>query len=366
MTKELIKGNEAIVKGAILAGCRSYFGYPITPASEIAEAAAYYFPLVGGTFLQAESEVASINMIYGAASAGLRCMSGSSGPGLSLMQEGISYLAGSELPCVIADIMRGGPGLGNIGPEQGDYNQMVKGGGHGNYHNIVLAPNSAQEMCDLTRLAFELSDKYRNPAIVLADGYIGQMMEPVEFPPVATEAPVKNWAVRGDAETRHNVLTSIYLSHEALEQHELKLAEKYRKIRENEVRYEAYKIDDAEIILVGYGIVSRVLKSAADRAREYGIRAGVFRPITLYPFPTEVLAELSLTTERFLTVELSDGQMVDDVRLAISRRHPCDFYGRRGGCVPSTEEVFAVLRNTLTHPAECNEAMAVPMGLHAV
>lgn len=197
MSKELIKGNEAIVKGAILAGCRAYFGYPITPASEIAEAAAYYFPLVGGTFLQAESEVASINMIYGASSTGLRCMTGSSGPGISLMQEGISYLAGSELPCVIADVMRGGPGLGNIGPEQGDYNQMVKGGGHGNYHNIVLAPNSAQEMCDLTMLAFELADKYRNPAIVLADGYIGQMMEPVDFPETAKEPPVKDWAAQG-------------------------------------------------------------------------------------------------------------------------------------------------------------------------
>lgn len=366
MSQELIKGNEAIVKGAILAGCRAYFGYPITPASEIVEAAAYYFPLVGGTFLQAESEVASINMIYGAASAGVRCMTASSGPGLSLMQEGISYLAGSELPCVIADIMRGGPGLGNIGPEQGDYNQMVKGGGHGNYRNIVLAPNSAQEMCDHTMLAFELSDRYRNPAIVLADGYIGQMMEPVDFPEIAMSAPVKDWAVRGDVETRKNVITSIYLSHDALEQHELKLANKYQRIRENEVRYEAYRVEDADIVLVGYGIVSRVLKSAVDKARHYGIRAGLFRPITLFPFPMDALAEISLSTERFLTVELSDGQMVDDVRLAISRRHPCDFYSRRGGCVPSTEEIFDVIQSTLSHPAECNEALAAPLGPHAV
>lgn len=366
MSKELIKGNEAIVKGAILAGARAFFGYPITPASEIAEAAAYYFPLVGGNFLQAESEVSAINMIYGASAAGLRCMTASSGPGLSLMQEGISYLAGSELPGVIADIMRGGPGLGNIGPEQGDYNQMVKGGGHGNYHTLVLAPNSAQEMCDLTRLAFELSDQYRNPAIVLADGYIGQMMEPVDFPETAIEPPEKEWALRGDAATRKNLLTSIYLSHEALEQHELKLEKKYQQIREREVRYEAYRVEDADIIVVGYGIVSRVLKSAVDRARHYGIRAGLLRPITLFPFPTEVLAELSLTTERFLTVELSDGQMVEDVRLAISRRHPCDFYSRRGGCVPSTEEIFEVMKSALSHPAECNEAMATPMGLHAV
>jgi len=366
MSKELIKGNEAIIKAAILAGCRAYFGYPITPASEIAEAAAYYFPLAGGTFLQAESEVASINMIYGASSAGLRCMTASSGPGISLMQEGISYLAGSELPCVIADIMRGGPGLGNIGPEQGDYNQMVKGGGHGNYHNIVLAPNSAQEMCNLTMLAFDLADKYRNPAVVLTDGYIGQMMEPVDFPATAMEAPVKDWSVRGDAETRKNVLTSIYLSHEALEQHELRLANKYQKIRDTEVRYEAYKVEDADLVLVGYGIVSRVLRSAVDMARHYGIRAGLFRPITLFPFPTQQLAELSLSTERFLTVELSDGQLVDDVRLAISRRHPCDFFSRMGGCVPSTEEIFDVIKSSISHPAECNEAMAVPMGLHAV
>jgi 2-oxoisovalerate ferredoxin oxidoreductase alpha subunit len=372
MSKELIKGNEAIVKGAILAGCRAFFGYPITPASEIAEAAAYYFPLVGGTFLQAESEVSSINMIYGAASAGVRSMTASSGPGISLMQEGISYLAGSELPCVIADIMRGGPGLGNIGPEQGDYNQMVKGGGHGNYHTIVLAPNSAQEMCDLTMLAFELADKYRNPAVVLTDGYIGQMMEPVEFPAVAREAPGKDWAVRGDAETRKNLLSSIYLSHEALENHERKLADKYRKIQDNEVRYEAYRVEDADIVLVGYGIVSRVLKSAVDMARHKGTRAGLLRPITLFPFPTEVLAEISRSTERFLTVELSDGQMVNDVRLSVRHGHacpkrtPCDFYGRMGGMVPTTEEVFEVIQSRMTHPVECNEALEVPMGLHAV
>jgi pyruvate/2-oxoacid:ferredoxin oxidoreductase alpha subunit len=372
MTKELIKGNEAIVKGAILAGCRAYFGYPITPASEIAEAAAYYFPQVGGVFLQAESEVASINMVYGSSSAGLRCMTGSSGPGVSLMQEGISYLAGSELPCVIADIMRGGPGLGNIGPEQSDYNQMVKGGGHGNYRNIVLAPNCAQEMCDLTMLAFDLSDKYRNPAIVLADGYIGQMMEPVDFPEKAIEAPVKDWAVRGDAATRKNLLSSIYLSHEKLEQHNQKLDAKYRQMEENEVRYEAYQTDDAEIILVGYGIVSRVLRSAVEMARHYGIRAGLLRPITLYPFPTDKLAELSLRTERFLTVELSNGQMVDDVRLAIihghacPKRNPCDFYGRMGGMVPTTEEIFEVIKSRMTHPVECNDALAVPMGMHAV
>lgn len=372
MSKELIKGNEAIVKGAILAGCRAYFGYPITPASEIAEAAAYYFPLVGGTFLQAESEVASINMIYGASAAGVRCMSASSGPGLSLMQEGISYMAGSELPCVIADIMRGGPGLGNIGPEQGDYNQMVKGGGHGNYHNIVLAPNSAQEMCDLTILAFELADKYRNPAIVLADGYIGQMMEPVSFPEVAIEGPKKDWSVHGDAASRKNALTSIYLSHEALEKHELHLAKKYEGICDNEVRYEEYLTEDAEIVVVAYGIVSRVVRSAVDMARHYGIRAGLFRPITLYPFPTQPLAKISQVTERFLTVELSNGQMVDDVRLALTRghackrRYPCDFYGRMGGCVPSTEEIFEVIQNRMSHPVECNDALMVPMGLHAV
>ncbi|MBI1763450.1 MAG: 3-methyl-2-oxobutanoate dehydrogenase subunit VorB [Acidobacteria bacterium] len=340
MTKELIKGNEAVVKAAILAGCRSFYGYPITPASEITEAAAKYFPQVGGTFLQAESEVAAINMVYGAAAIGERTMTASSGPGLSLMQEGISYLAGAELPCVIVDVMRGGPGLGNIAPEQSDYNQMVKGGGHGNYHNLVLAPNSAQEMCDLTFLAFELADRFRNPAIVLTDGFIGQMMEPVEFPCALVTPPPKAWAVRATPETRQNLITSIYMSPEELEKHVQHLEEKYTGASQEGALFEAYKTDDAEIVTIGYGIVSRILKTAVDQARARGIKAGLFRPISLWPFPTQALANLAEAAECFLTVELSNGQLVEDVRLAVNGRRPVRLYARYGGMVPTTDELL--------------------------
>jgi 2-oxoisovalerate ferredoxin oxidoreductase alpha subunit len=341
MAKELIKGNEAVVKAALLAGCRSFYGYPITPASEIAEAAAKYFPLAGGTFLQAESEVASINMVYGAAAVGERTMTASSGPGLSLMQEGISYLAGSELPCVIVDIMRGGPGLGNIAPEQSDYHQIVKGGGHGNYHTIVLAPNSCQEMCDLTILAFQLADRFRNPAIVLADGFIGQMMEPVEFPLATAPAEAKPWAVRGDAETRQNLITSIYMSPEELEQHVLHLEAKYATANPGREMYEKYLTEDAEVVVVGYGIVSRLLKAAVDQARERGLKVGLFRPVTLWPFPARELSVLAQWVETFLTVELSNGQMVEDVRLAVNGERPVRFYSRVGGMVPTAEELLA-------------------------
>lgn len=346
MGYELIKGNEAIIKGALLAGCRSYYGYPITPASEIAEAAARYFPPAGGVFLQAESEVGSINMCYGAAAAGQRTMTASSGPGLSLMQEGISYLAGSELPCVIADIMRGGPGLGNIGPEQSDYNQMVKGGGHGNYHNIVYAPAFAQEMCDFTIKAFEVADRYRNPAIVLADGFTGQMMEPVSFPKKAVEPPRHDWAVRGDAETRKNLISSIYLSHEDLENHNRKLMAKYARATDELQEWRTYRMDDAEVALVGYGICGRVLRSAVDLARKDGIRAGLIRPVTLWPYPVRAIEEAAARVKRFLCVELSDGQMVHDVRLAVAARRPVAFYGRQGGMVPTPSEILDVLKGT--------------------
>ena len=341
MAKELIKGNEAVVKAALLAGCRSFYGYPITPASEIAEAAARYFPLAGGTFLQAESEVASINMVYGAAAVGERTMTASSGPGLSLMQEGISYLAGSELPCVIVDITRGGPGLGNIAPEQSDYHQIVKGGGHGNYHTIVLAPNSCQEMCDLTILAFELADRFRNPAIVLADGFIGQMMEPVEFPLTTTPAAPKPWAVHGDAETRHNLITSIYISPEELEQHVLGLEAKYATANPGKEMFEQYRTEDAQVVVIGYGIVSRLLRTAVDQARARGLKVGLFRPITLWPFPAREIAVLAQWVETFLTVELSNGQMVEDVRLAVDGQRPVRFYSRVGGMVPTAEELLA-------------------------
>jgi len=339
--RQLCKGNVAIVKGAILAGCQAYYGYPITPASEIAEAAALYLPQVGGTFLQAESEVAAINMVYGAAAAGARVMTASSGPGLSLMQEGISYLAGSELPCVIVDIVRGGPGLGNIAPEQSDYFAVVKGGGHGCYRNLVLAPASVQEMADLTILAFELADKYRNPVVIMADGFIGQMMEPLELQYREIKMPERPWAVKGTPETQKNLICSIYLEPDELEAHVRKLEAKYIRAAQTEPRHEHFQTEDAEVLLVGYGITSRVLRSTVEMARREGLKAGLFRPITLWPFPTQALVEAARKVHKVLVVELSNGQMLEDVRLAINGRIPVDFYGRTGGNVPSVEEVHS-------------------------
>ncbi len=341
--RQLCKGNVAIVKGAILAGCRAYYGYPITPASEIAEAAALYLPQVGGTFLQAESEVAAINMVYGAAAAGARVMTASSGPGLSLMQEGISYCAGSELPVVIVDIVRGGPGLGNIAPEQSDYFALVKGGGHGCYRNLVLAPASVQEMSDLTMLAFELADKYRNPAIVMADGFTGQMMEPLDLEYRDVKIPDRPWAVCGTPETRKNLINSIYLDPDDLENHVRKLEAKYVRAAQIESRHETFQTEDAEVLLIGYGITSRVLRSAVEMARREGLRAGLFRPITLWPFPAKALAETAKKVSRVLVVELSNGQMLEDVRLSLNGKVPVEFYGRTGGNVPSVEEVHAQL-----------------------
>lgn len=341
MPRMLMKGNYAAVYGAILAGCEAYYGYPITPASEIAESASALFPKFGRTFLQAESEVAAINMVYGASGCGQRVMTGSSGPGISLKQEGISYCAGSALPCVIVDIMRGGPGLGNIGPEQSDYNQVVKGGGHGNYRNIVLAPNSAQEMCDLTMLAFELADKYRNPVFVLTDGVIGQMMEAVDLPEPVTRFPDKSdWAVKGTAESRH-LINSIYLDHDDLERWNRELEKKYETIQKNEVLVEEYMMDDAEIVTIGYGSSSRVLRSAVDTARENGIKLGLFRPITLFPFPVDEIAQLpDKGIKGILTVEMSTGQLVDDVNLALKGKMISDLYSRLGGNVPSAAEIL--------------------------
>ncbi len=341
--RQLCKGNVAVVKGAVLAGCRAFYGYPITPASEIAEAAAEFIPEVGGTFLQAESEVSAINMVYGASSAGQRAMTASSGPGLSLMQEGISYMAGSELPAVIVDVVRGGPGLGNIAPEQSDYFCVVKGGGHGNYHNFVVAPASVQEMCDLTVLAFDLADRYRNPAIVLTDGFVGQMMEPLDIEAREVPQPEKPWAVKGTKETQKNLVTSIYITPDELEAHQRKLEAKYRLAQELEPRHETYYTDDAEVLLVGYGIVSRVLRSTVEHARQHGLRVGLFRPITLWPYPSRALAEAASRVRTVLTVELSNGQMVEDVRLAVNGKVPVDFYGRVGGNVPTVEEVHQEL-----------------------
>lgn len=348
--RQLCKGNVAVIKGAVLAGCRAYYGYPITPASEVAEAAALYLPEVGGTFIQAESETASINMVYGAASAGVRVMTGSSGPGVSLMQEGISYLAGAELPCVIVDVMRGGPGLGNIAPEQSDYFAMVKGGGHGNYRNLVLAPASVQEMADLTVLAFELADKYRNPAIVLTDGFVGQMMEPLDLQYRDIVAPEKPWAVKGTAETRKNMVSSIYLEPDDLEAHQRRMEAKYMRAQQSETRCEEYCTEDAELLVVGYGIVSRVLRSTVDEARKQGIKVGLFRPISLWPFPTAQLQATAVRAQKILTVELSNGQMVEDVRLAVAGKLPVEFYGRVGGNVPTVEELLAKIEEHIAAP----------------
>ena len=354
MAMQLLKGNEAIIKGAILAGCRAFYGYPITPANEITEAAAFYLPPSGGTFLQAESEVAAINMVYGAASAGVLAMTASSGPGISLMSEGISYLAGSELPCVIADIMRAGPGLGNIAPEQGDYWQVVKNGGHGNYRSLVLAPASVQEMSDLTQLAFSLASKYRNPVYVLADGVIGQMMEPVDFSAAPVAPPRPDWIVDGTPETQHNLINSIYLVPDEMEAHIRKLEEKYRRAERDEVRFENYRTDDADVILVGYGIVARILKHAVEELRSEGIDAGLLRPISLYPFPSKELRRLARRALRFFTVEMSTGQMVEDVRLALGHQIPVEFYSRCGGNLPAAEDVVAFVKARVREEVPAN------------
>ncbi len=341
--RQLMKGNEAIIHAAIAAGCRAYFGYPITPASEIAEAAALYLPQSGGVFIQAESEIGAIQMVFGAAAAGVRAMSASSGPGISLMQEGLSYIAGAELPCVVVDIMRGGPGLGNIGPEQSDYFQVVKGGGHGNYRTLVLAPNSVQEMCDYTIRAFELADKYRNPAFVLADGVLGQMMEAIELPERIADLPAKSWAVAGDAATRRNLISSIYLEHEALEAHITKLEAKYRDM-EQECAWEEYATEDAEILLVAYGITSRVARAAAEMARAEGLRVGLLRPITLFPFPSKRIHQLAGKSNALLTMELSSGQLVEDVRLAVNGVTTVQLFRRTGGMIPNAEDVLEVVK----------------------
>jgi 2-oxoisovalerate ferredoxin oxidoreductase alpha subunit len=344
MSKQLMKGNEALMKSAILSGCRAFYGYPITPASEIAEVAALYLPQAGGVFLQAESEVAAINMLYGASSAGVRCMTASSGPGISLMQEGISYMAGAELPCVVADITRGGPGLGNIAGEQGDYHQVVKGGGNGCYRTLVVAPYSAQEMVDLTAWAFELADRYRNPVFVLADGFVGQMMEPVEFLSRAILPPPPQWAVTGTAETRANFITSLHMEPHNLEAHVNALEAKYRQAELHETRAEEWCTADADIVLVGYGIVGRILKAVTAEARAEGIRVGVLRPITLFPFPALALQRTAKQARLFVVVEMSTGQMQEDVRLALNGTRPVEFLGRTGGNVPSHTEVLDLVR----------------------
>jgi 2-oxoisovalerate ferredoxin oxidoreductase alpha subunit len=341
MATQLIKGNTAVIIGAMYAGCDCYFGYPITPATEILHEASKYFPMTGRKFVQAESEEAAINMVYGASAAGHRVMTASSGPGISLKQEGMSFLAGAELPCVLVDIMRAGPGLGNIGPEQADYTQLVKGGGHGNYRNIVLAPNSVQEMCDLTIKAFELADKYRNPVVVLADGVLGQMVEPIQFPEEAVKPSIDTtWAVCGNKETKNNLVTSIFLDFDQLEDFNYKLQDKYQNIKEKEVEFEEYQMEDADIIIVSYGISSRIARSAVEKARELGIKAGLFRPKTLFPFPEDALKKLAEERKcKFISVEMSNGQMLEDIVLAIGCTRPVELVNRMGGNLVDVDSI---------------------------
>jgi len=346
--KFLMKGNEAIGEAAIIAGCRHYFGYPITPQSELIEYMAKNLPKVNGTFLQAESEVAAINMVYGAAGAGARVMTSTSSPGMSLKQEGISYIAAGELPCVIVNIMRGGPGLGSIQPGQSDYFQATKGGGHGDYHCIVVAPNSVQEMFKLTIMAFDLADKYLNPVILLGDGALGQMMEPLSLDVDTVVQTDKPWATTGMGErTQPNRVNTLHLKPEELEQHNNKLQKKYDLLKEEEVHWEENFTEDAELILVAYGITSRIAYSAMEMARAEGLKVGLFRPITLWPFPEKALASSVTTASAVLTLELSAGQMVEDVRLAVNGSKPVHFYGRTGGMLMTPKEVLGQIHKIL-------------------
>ena len=342
--RQLFKGNEAVVRGAVAAGCKAFFGYPITPASEIAEVASLLMPESGGIFVPAESELSAIQMVYGAASAGVRSMTASSGPGISLMQEGVSYMAGAELPGVIVDIMRAGPGLGNLGVEQGDYLQLTKGGGHGNYRTPVFAPNSVQEMCDLTIHAFEVADRYRNPVYVLADGALGQMMEPLEIPPAITTQPERPWAVEGTAATRKNLITSIFLEHSQQEVLITRLEEKYREIGEKEIIWEEILTEDANILVVAYGISSRIARAALEIARADGVRVGLLRPISLYPFPAKRLRQLAGKAFSVLVLELSSGQLIEDVRLSVGGITPIQLLRRTGGMMPTAEDVVQALK----------------------
>jgi 2-oxoglutarate/2-oxoacid ferredoxin oxidoreductase subunit alpha len=351
----LMKGNEALAEAAIRAGMDAYFGYPITPQSEILEYFTREIPKRNGIVLQAESEIASINMIYGAAGAGARVLTTSSSPGISLMQEGLSYIAAAQLPCLIANIVRGGPGLGTIQPSQGDYFQAVKGGGHGDYHLIVLAPASVQEMADFVFEGFRLAEKYRNPAMILTDGALGQMMEKVVLPPAGSlPKSIPSWATTGKTKDRKaNVVTSLYIQPERMEGINHVLQEKYRKMKEDEVRYEAIQTEDAEVLLVAFGLSARICQKAVDLARENGIKAGLLRPITLFPFPTKAIAEISSRADSVLVVEMNAGQMVEDVALAVNGRRPVYYKGRMGGMIPSPEDIFEeikIIRNNQTAP----------------
>ena len=343
----LMRGNEAVAQAAIDAGCRAFFGYPITPQNQIPDYFALHMPEVGGVFLQAESELAAINMVYGAAAAGARAMTASSSPGISLKQEGISYLAESELPCVIANIMRGGSGLGNIAPSQADYFQAVKGGGHGDYRTIVLAPWSVQEMYDLTREAFEIADHYQNPALILGDALLGQMMEPMVLPREVVDPatlPRKPWATDGAKGRPRNIVNSLYINPPDLERVNLRMHGRYEQMAAHEVRLAAENLEQADLAIVAYGTAARVALTAIDLARSEGLRVGLLRPISLFPFPSEPIASLAARVKAMLVVELSLGQLVEDVRLAVEGRCPVHLLGRTGGVVMTPAEVLEAAR----------------------
>ncbi len=343
MSKVFISGNHAFAEAAIRAGCTSYFGYPITPQNELGEYMSAHLPDHGGVFIQSESETAAINMVIGAACTGARAMTSSSSPGISLKQEGISFLAGFELPAVIINVMRGGPGLGNIAPAQGDYYQATRGGGHGDYRTPVLAPESVQEVADLTYDAFDLADRYRTPVMVLGDGMLGQMKEPVVFPEQRTSLPEKEWALKGRGDGASRYMASLILDALEMERHNWKLVRKYREIQKNEVRYEAYMMDDAEIVAVAYGTTARIAKGAIKRVRKDGIKAGLIRPLTLWPFPTDIIQDVSQKIRSFVVFEMSTGQMVDDVKMALEGRSRVYFHGRPGGIIPTPAEFARIL-----------------------
>jgi len=346
--KVLMKGNEALAEAAIAAGCRHFFGYPITPQTEVAAYMSKRMPKVGGTYLQAESEVAAINMVYGASAAGARVMTSSSSPGISLKSEGISYLAGADLPALIINVQRGGPGLGGIQPSQSDYWQATRATGHGDFHILVFAPSTVQESVDLVAKAFELGDKYRMPAMILSDGMLGQMMEPVVLPEKQITSPKKDWATTGTyGKRKHNIINSLYIQPDELERLVRERFQKYAEIEKNEVMAESYLTDDAELVIVAYGASSRVSRSAVNALRAKGLKVGLVRPITLWPFPKEAVRACIPTAKKFLTVEMSMGQMVDDVRLAVNGERPVEFYGRTGGVIPTPAEISVAAENCM-------------------
>lgn len=361
MARELWKGNEAIAEAAIRGGAEAYFGYPITPQTELLEYMSWRMAELGRVFVQAESEIGAVHMVYGAAAAGVRAMTSSSSPGISLMQEGLSYIAGSEVPCVVVDIMRGGPGLGNIQPSQADYFQVTRSAGHGDYHPIVLAPSTVQEAVDLTVDAFDLAFKYRQIVMVVGDGTLGQIMEPVELPPfrpIPTERP--DWALRGAQDRSPRAVTSLYLGAQRLEALNQRLQAKLKLISENETRYATYAIEDADVLIVAFGTLGRIAQSAVRQARRQGLRVGLFRPVTLWPFPAAALRQIGRRAQQILVVEMNAGQMLEDVKLAMQGERPIEFLGRMGGAIPLPDEILAALPQGTQAPRRNGHLSPIP------